>query len=416
MKELSVPARRWYDNQERILTFPDRWDVDNLTAPGLEKPGLTREMILGKIEHPIEGPTLEEMACGKQRAVVVFDDMTRPTPIREAAEVVLAALHRAGMKKEQIRFIWALGAHGAYDMMNARKKLGDEIVENYRVFNHDAFQAQHLTYVGQTPAGVELWFNREFMNCDLKIGIGCVTPHIHVGFGGGAKLILPGVAGIETINQYHRQLARDPASGGLGNFEKNILRPEIDFAGKAVGLNFKIDCLINRRGEIAELFAGAFMATHMAGAVASKEHYGIPHATGYDIAISNGYAKASESSICARLAAMAVKPGEGIGVIIMDAPEGQVNHFVFRRWGEDYGGSQYIDYQPGTRLVPHVMKKLIVFNPAPDRNCLDTICHDSDARFAKTWEEVLALLGEDYPGDARVAVIPDGTMQYMRTA
>ncbi len=75
-------------------------------------------------------------------------------------------------------------------MINARKKLGDEIVENYAVYNHDPFQ--NTVRVGRTPTGVELWFNREFMSCDLKIGIGCITAHVHVGFGGGAKLILPG--------------------------------------------------------------------------------------------------------------------------------------------------------------------------------------------------------------------------------
>ena len=58
-------------------------------------------------------------------------------------------------------------------------------MENYAVYNHDPFQ--NTVRVGRTPTGVELWFNREFMACDLKIGIGCITPHVHVGFGGGAK-------------------------------------------------------------------------------------------------------------------------------------------------------------------------------------------------------------------------------------
>ncbi|MGO9416914.1 MAG: lactate racemase domain-containing protein, partial [Syntrophobacteraceae bacterium] len=108
MKTVTVPARRWYDNKERVLTFPDRWDVDHLTASGLEKPCITPSQIRLKIENPIDGPTLSELACGKRQAVIVFDDMTRPTPIKEAARVVLDALHKAGMGKEQIRFIWAL--------------------------------------------------------------------------------------------------------------------------------------------------------------------------------------------------------------------------------------------------------------------------------------------------------------------
>ena len=83
--------------------------------------------------------------------MIVFDDMTRPTPVKDVAPFVLEALHRAGLEKNQIRFLWSLGSHGAYDMINARKKLGDEIVENYAVYNHDPFQ--NTVRVGRTPPG-----------------------------------------------------------------------------------------------------------------------------------------------------------------------------------------------------------------------------------------------------------------------
>ena len=412
MKKISVPSRLWYENTERELIFPDRWDMTNLTSPGLDKPGLSPEQIRDKLEHPIDGPGLEELTKGKRQAVIVFDDMTRPTPVKDVAPFVLDILHRAGMKRGQIRFLWALGSHGAYDMINARKKLGSEIVGNYAVYNHDPFQ--NTVRVGRTPTGVEVWFNREFMSCDLKIGIGCITPHVHVGFGGGAKLIMPGIAGIETINQFHNQLFRDPVRTGLGNFENNIMRAECDAAGDLAGLNFKIDCLINRKGQITNLYAGPFRATHSAGAQEGKEHYGIPFSTGYDIVICNSYAKANEAAIALLLALQTLKPGaQGIAVLISDAPEGQVPHYVMRAWGSDYGGRHYSLRSPG--FVQLLMKKLIVLNPHPDRTSLDLICHPDDAVIVKTWPEVLTILENDYPGDARVGVIQDGTMQYIRS-
>ena len=353
MKKISVPSRLWYENTERELIFPDRWDVTNLTSPGLDKPGLSPEQIKVKLEHPIDGPGLEELAKERRQAVIVFDDMTRPTPVKDVAPFVLDILHRAGMKRDQIRFLWALGSHGAYDMINARKKLGPEIVENYAVYNHDPFQ--NTVRVGRTPTGVEVWFNREFMACDLKIGIGCITPHVHVGFGGGAKLIMPGVAGIETINQFHNQFFRDSVRTGLGNFENNIMRAECDAAGDLAGLNFKIDCLINRKGQITNLYAGPFRATQSAGAQEGREHYGIPFSTGYDIVVCNSFAKANEAAVALLLALQTLKPGaQGIAVLISDAPEGQVPHYVMRAWGSDYGGRHYI--QPpltGICTAPH---------------------------------------------------------------
>jgi len=407
--KISIPNRLWYENQEMELILPDRWDVDNLNPPGFDKPGLGSEEIKKKVDHPVKGPTIKELAAGKKQAVIVFDDMTRPTPVREVAPHVLNALHRAGMGKEQIRFIWSLGSHGTYDMINARKKLGDKIVENYAVYNHDPFQ--NTVSAGRTSTGVELWFNREFMACDLKIGIGCITPHVHVGFGGGAKIIFPGVAGIESINQFHNQFYRKPGSTGLGKFENNIMRAEVDAAGTAAGLNFKIDCMINRRGQVTNLYSGPFRDTHAAGAFEGKSHYGTPHTTGYDIAICNTYAKANESAIALLVALELLIPGNGTAVIISDAPEGQVPHYVMRSWGSNYGGRHFSPKQKDS--FSGLVKKLIVMTPYPDRTFMDWACHIDDVVVVKTWPEVLAILDKNFPDKAKVAVVQDGTMQYL---
>lgn len=410
MKKVSVPSGLWHDNSELQLSFPDSWDLDVLNSPGLDKPALGSDQIKFHVENPIDGPTLEELCAGKTKVAIVFDDMTRPTPVKDIAPYVLGILHKAGMKKEQIRFIWALGSHGAYDMVQARKKLGRHIVENYAVYNHDPFQ--NVVRAGRTPTGVEVWYNQEFMSCDLKIGIGCITPHVHAGFGGGAKLIMPGIAGIETINQFHNQLFRDQSRTGLGNFENNIMRGECDAAGDLAGLNFKIDCLINRRGQITDLYSGTFRATHATGAREGKDHYGITCSAGYDIVVCNSYAKASESAIALLLALQTLKPSQGTAVLISVSPEGQVPHYVMRAWGTDYGGRHYNLRSPG--YIRIFMKKLIVMNPYPDRTCLDLVCDQGDAVIVKTWDRVIELLKEEYPENAKVAVIPDGTMQYIR--
>ena len=111
------------------------------------------------------------------------------------------------------------------------------------------------------------------MEADLKIAIGCVTAHAQVGFSGGGKIVLPGVSHVDSIAHYHLQVeAMAKETTGLGNFDDNIMRAECDAAGDMAGLDFKVDCLINRRGEIANLHAGPFRETHAAGAEEGKEH------------------------------------------------------------------------------------------------------------------------------------------------
>ena len=65
--------------------------------------------------------------------------------------------------------------------------------------------------------------------------------------------------------------------------------------------------------------------------------------------------------------------------------------------------------------MPKYLKKLIVMAPHPDRTSLDLICHADDALIVKTWPEVLAILEKDFPSAARVAVVQDGTMQYLKS-
>ncbi|MGZ3603890.1 MAG: hypothetical protein ACXU9P_02935, partial [Thermodesulfobacteriota bacterium] len=206
-------------------------------------------------------------------------------------------------------------------------------------------------------------------------------------------------------------LHRDRGRTGLGNFANNIMRAECDAAGDAAGLNFKVDCLLNRRGEITNVYAGPFRATHAAGAEEGKDHYGILHSTGYDVAVCNAYAKSTESAIALVLALTLLKPGQGVAVLISDAPEGQVPHYVMRAWGSDYGGRHF---SPKLKGLPRIiMKKLIVMTPYPDRTSLDLVCHVDDAVIVKTWPEVLERIEKEFPEGARVAVVQDGTMMHI---
>ena len=109
---------------------------------------------------------------------------------------------------------------------------------------------------------------------------------------------------------------------------------------------------------------------------------------------------------------MLLKPREGVAVLISDAPEGQVPHYVMRAWGSDCGGRHYSPRPRG--LVQTLIKKLIVMAPYPDRTSLDMICHVDDALIVKTWPEVLALIEREFPGRAKVAVVQDGTMMHIQ--
>ncbi len=224
--EVELPNLLWYGNDPRTIEFPPEWEVEVLSPPGFEKPALSPAAIGEALENPVGCPPLSRLAEGAKRVAIVFDDMTRPTPVSDILPVVLGPLEAAGINRDDVSLIPALGTHGALTNHEYRKKLGHEVVRNYPIYNHNPYE--NCEFVGDTDTGVPVYLNKEYLACDLRIGIGCITPHVHAGFGGGAKLVLPGIAGIETITAFHRDVQmRDPASTGLGKFDGNDMYEEI---------------------------------------------------------------------------------------------------------------------------------------------------------------------------------------------
>ena len=138
--------------------------------------------------------------------------------------------------------------------------------------------------------------NREVMESDLKISVSCVTAHAQVGFSGGGKILLPGVAHVDSITNYHLQveaMAKDTT--GLGKHHNNILRQEIDEAAGMVGLDFAVNIIVNARGATTEVFAGELFEVHAKAVELAKEVYDTePIPVDKELVITNAFAKANE--------------------------------------------------------------------------------------------------------------------------
>jgi nickel-dependent lactate racemase len=111
----------------------------------------------------------------------------------------------------------ALGTHRKNSPEELRHMLGDWIVENFRIVQNDAFNPSTQSYLGKSTFGHEIWLNRELLECDFKILTGYIEPHFFAGFSGGAKAILPGMAGLATIlgNHSAQKIAHPNATWGV---------------------------------------------------------------------------------------------------------------------------------------------------------------------------------------------------------
>lgn len=406
---IKVPQLIWNGNTEMELNFPSSWTISFCSMKGGKKQKLTPEAMEKSFLNPIGSRPISELARGKKEVVILFDDLARPTPAFEIVPWVLGELEKAGISDSQVRFIAALGAHGAHTANDFRKKLGEEVLDRFPVYNHHPFD--FCTYLGKTSRGTPVSINKEVMACDLKIGIGSIVPHAFSGFGGGGKILLPGVAHIDSIAYNHGTLVKShPDSVGLGRIEGNVPRLDIEEAARMAGLDVKIDAVVNLRGEITGLFVGDPILEHREGTRIAKEVYATTPAKGMDVVVVNSYSKPNECAIAPFIGIPSLKEEGGDLVIISNEPAGQVVHYLFGEFGKCGEGRLTLP-----QVLPTKVKRFIILSPFKDRVGACYFGEVSSILWVKTWEEVLDLLKAEWRNRANVAVYPDGTIQYFGT-
>ncbi len=405
--KVQIPNHAWYEDEPLTLEFPDEWEVKRCKMACEGQSSMTPEQIKAAIHNPIGTKPLREMAGEAEEAVIIFDDMTRPTKTHQYAPVILETLRGAGVPQDNIRFIIAAGTHGTFGRMDFVKKLGEEIVGEYPVYNHNPYEM--LVNLGETSYGTPVWLNEEVSKCDLKIAIGTVLFHRLTGFSGGGKIISPGVVGIKTIHHNHGPLGGfgpgftpHETTGYMMN-ESNVMRLDAEETARMAGLDFKIDTVLNLNRDPSELYAGDFVQTQRWAAKSVKRWHATesPEA---DIVVVGSYMRENEPGLGFWPAYNSVKD-DGTIVLIANDPDSDINHWLFHNHGKTTGASLW---RGGPRRL---MKgaRLIISSPYKMRSLEMRLGEPEKTTWIKEWPEVVEELRNHHGPGSTVAVIPDGT-------
>ncbi len=414
MQTVRVPQLAFFGDTELELPLPASWQVEVRPMPGAFLPPLSDDALRAALAAPIGAPRLRELARDRREAVIIFDDISRPTPVHRLWPFVVEELHAGGIGDDHIRFIVALGTHGAHSREDFRRKLGEEALRRFPIYNHNPYQ--HCTLVGITRHGTPIEVNNEVLACDLRIGIGSVLPHPGMGFGGGPKIILPGVMSFNTIATHHgptMQRLRDEGHGPTfrSGMAENAAWQDIAEAAELARLDFIVNSILNQRREVVGLVAGHFVEAWRVGVQIGKRVYATQPSADADVVITNGYGKGNEAMISA-LAADIGYGAQGAGrdvVAISVSPQGVVVHYL----SGDFGPHARNNPTDVVRSLPPGVRRMIVYNPYPEKSSERFFAVHENQWFVSSWEEVLARLTEWHPNGAKVVVYPDLTVQYL---
>jgi len=397
-----VRTYAWYGDSNLSLTFPEGWEVTEHRMAGHDALALTSEQIRRKLAQPVGSELLRELAKDRKECVILVDDLTRPTKAWQVIPHILEELQEAGIRDHHIRFVMALGAHHWMRLDDIQKKLGDDVPDRYSVYNHNVYE--NNVFVGNTSRGTPVHVNREVMRCDLKISVGCIVPHMLYGYGGGGKIIVPGVASIDSIQSHHNRYG-----GSVGKAEENVGRLDAEEAARMAGLNFIVNVLINPNRDCCELVCGDPVSAHRSGVKLARSHY-LTETTKADVVVANGYPMESEAYKVFDIVKRSLVDG-GSPVVLIHTPEGVRGHYYNGRFGTDFGGRGWkpAKYLPGSGNIQSL------YVVAPHSSLADYQYFGLASRWVKSWNEVLGELEASYGKSAvKVAVYPYAPIQISR--
>lgn len=392
----------WQKDEDRVLTFPDDWEVR--TCNLVDAPALSDDAIRQALHNPVGTPRIAALARKQRDAVIVVDDLSRPTPASHVLPALLEELAEGGITDDRVTIIVGVATHRPLIRHEIVQKIGEDIYNRIPVVNHFAWE--NCAYVGTTSFGTPVYINRRFMNAGVKICLGGILPHSGAGFGGGAKLLMPGVAGVETIYGNHGRSQR--LRGGVNVIDGNEFRLDIEEAARLAHLDVIVNTVINSRREVAALFVGDCVEAHRVGVEYARNIYATPTPANWDVAVMSCYPKDTEFV----QAGMGLHPWhtahqplvheQGTVVLVSAAPEGMGYHGLM-------GADMRLGARGGYRR-PTVDRDFVVYCPTIN-------LHDfapelrKDVVLCKRWDEVTSYLRQKHGRGTKCVVFPAGAMQ-----
>ncbi len=222
-----------------------------------------RQAVENALVSPIQSAPLRDRIKPTDSICILFTDLTRATPNERIIPWILE--HLKDHPKENITLLNQLGTHRPNTPEELKTMLGEDVVNNYRVINHDCEDPAGLVQLGTTSTGAPALINRIAVEADLRVVTGFIEPHFFAGFSGGPKGIMPGVAGLETVMSNHGEKNISNPRSTFGVTQGNPLWEELRDIALRAGPSFLLNVTLNETRQITQVFAGDLIEAHREG-------------------------------------------------------------------------------------------------------------------------------------------------------
>jgi lactate racemase len=410
-------------DRKYYFALPPGWVATHFAESqggGQTAPSVT-QMTLEALARPVGAVPLSDMTLSCKRIAVIVDDVTRPTPVREILEVLLPQLTKRGASGDNVSIIVACGTHMPMERAALEARIGGGVLAAYKVIQHSAWQTDLVPV--QIPGGV-VKVNPVVAQADIKIGVSSILPHPMAGYGGGPKILMPGVCDIDSIMEHHMtNTVHEKSKPGVTR--ENPFHAECMRRALAIGLDLSINCVYDKQGQIVQVIAGSLEAAFAKAVQGCFEGLGVKFSEKVDITITSSHPHSHGIQFYKGLGAGdAITKADGAILIFGPSTSPIPEQFVdaFKRVREASGGdtAAYVTdiMSKGRPFLPNESAEFnmamssairrpairtILVSPIVSRETASTL----GLEYAASIEDGLAALGVAYP-QARVAIFPSG--------
>lgn len=163
---------------------------------------------------------------------IVVADKTRRCGYDIYLPMLLKVLLQQGITQDQITFFIAYGTHAQQTDAQCLDVYGD-VFHEYRFVHHDSSDVSLFKDCGYTKKGTRIRIRKDILQSDLVISFGALSHHYFAGYGGGRKLLFPGLGCTPDIYHNHslfldKKIRRLSPGCCPGELENNPLARDLE--------------------------------------------------------------------------------------------------------------------------------------------------------------------------------------------
>jgi nickel-dependent lactate racemase len=233
----------------RKLRFPVPGGSDVQVLAPTYPPALKPSQIKAVVER--SSVASEALLRAAPKIVLIVEDSSRITVTAGLVSELLDCLLKIRGSKRNITIMIAAGAHYNLSAKDLAKKVGNAAFEI-----HNAADPSKLVRIGASRTGIPLVFNEKVAEADLRLTVSTVNLHPLAGYSGGGKILLPGVAGLESIFPFHAL-----PQGTPGVYE-SAMRELVNEVAGILPVAYSWQLLADPVGRIVAVYGGALLEAH----------------------------------------------------------------------------------------------------------------------------------------------------------